>query len=292
MSLLWPNFIQSRVLLTGISTLTVQYHENRFSVVSQSDRLDVGGENGRDIVEAISSQLQPRFWDLYHVGMTPSAETMSRIRPKIHKPQLFSSYSVFEIPPSLVYQTTLLDTGSRDDRNAQYIPNHAFTSFIKTMGPKEQRYIPTTPVEVQICRGSSDSSSTSIITWTIQLCPEFISYSSHLPLVMDNVEDEEMDTSVGSSKYMYTSQRLVATLPHGGNPQDVDIAEIRKTLYENVVKDGLKPRLDDTGKPIFFYLQNDVKTCFTSEGGLGMAVYDWRPKFAKANEVGIELEIE
>ena len=296
-SLLWPNILQSRVLLTGVSTINVQTRDQDMVILSQTDKLDMGGKDGRDLVDALASQLQPRFWDLYHISATPSAEIMPRRRTTKNKPNIFSPYTLFEIPPSLVYQTTLLDSGSRNDRYAQYIPNHAFTSFIKTMGPQEQRYVPTSPIEINIRRttdqttttSSSSSSSSSTITWTIQISPEFISYSSTLPLPELGDSDDD-DPSPGSSKYMYRPQRLVATIPHGGNPQDVDIADIRKTLYQSVVQDGFKPCLDELGKPIFFYLQNDVKACFTSDGGLGMAVYEWRPKSFKSNEVGIELE--
>jgi hypothetical protein len=68
----------------------------------------------------------------------------------------------------------------------------------------------------------------------------------------------------------------VATVAYGGLPQDGEVAELRKTLHQQVITDG-------------FFLQNDAKAYFTEEG-LGMGVYDWRPKFIKANKVGIELE--
>ena len=54
--------------------------------------------------------------------------------------------------------------------------------------------------------------------------------------------------------------------------------------------DGLNPKLDENGRPMFFFWQNDAKACFVSDGGLGMSVYEWRPKFANGNAVGIELE--
>ena len=57
----------------------------------------------------------------------------------------------------------------------------------------------------------------------------------------------------------------------------MEVTEIRKKLYEEVTKDGLKPKLDEKGRPQFFFLQNDAKACFTGDGG------DW-------NEVGIELD--
>jgi hypothetical protein len=76
--------------------------------------------------------------------------------------------------------------------------------------------------------------------------------------------------------YEFQSKRRVATVAYGGSSQDEEVAELRKTLHQQFDKDG-------------FFLQNDAKEYYT-EKGLGMGVYDWRPKFIKANEVGIELE--
>ena len=67
-------------------------------------------------------------------------------------------------------QPTIEDSGGRETRAAQSIPNHAFTSIIKTTGPTAQRYITTSPVEVSISRTAS--SSKSLISWNIPLPPE------------------------------------------------------------------------------------------------------------------------
>jgi hypothetical protein len=85
--------------------------------------------------------------------------------------------------------------------------------------------------------------------------------------------------------------RQVATVSYGGNAQDEEISNIRKQLYDQVLKDGLKPKFDEDGRPQFFFWQNDVKTCYT-EDGLGMTIYEWRPKFSSSNEVGIELMLD
>jgi hypothetical protein len=280
-SLLWPNIWESRVLLSGTSNVMVD--TERMMILSQNDCLDCGGKDGQDVIQAIASQIQPRFWDLYHIGMTPSAEMMPRMNPggSAAKKGAFSNYNVFEIPPRLVLQPTIVDEGGRDARQAEAVPNHAFTCAIKTTGSKAQRYTTTSPVEVSIRRSLDDESS--LISWNIPLTPEFLSYYDELPL--GDVMDGE------TTKYCYQPKRLVATLPFGGYAQDKDVSDVRKTLYEQVTRDGLKPKMSN-GKPQFFFLNNDTKACFTADGGLGMAVYDWRPKFAKCNEVGIELELE
>jgi hypothetical protein len=177
----------------------------------------------------------------------------------------------------------MLEVGDRGEGNARTIPNHAFTCIIKTMGPTRQRYVPTTPVEVQVISAGGKKT----LKWTIPLAVEFQA-NTVLP-----IPGEDPEAVVGSNptcSYELQPRRKVATMPYGGNPEDVEITDIRKKLYEKVIKDGLKPKLDETGRPVFFFLQNTVKACYTEEG-LGMCVYEWRTKLAKPNEVGIELEL-
>jgi hypothetical protein len=290
-SLVWPNVFESRVLVTGTSIMTVDSASSM--ILSQTDTLDNGGKEGKDIIKAISSQLNPRFWDLYHVGMTPSAELMPIITDtaKTKSKGLFSPYKLFEMPERLVLQPSIVTSGGRDTREAQALPNHAFTSIIKTTGPTGQRYVTTSPVEVSIRReeGGEGEKAKSIISWNIALPPEYISFYDELSQAVS--DEDKAEGNEPTNGYAYLPRRLVATLPYGGNAQDVEVTEIRKKLYESIIKDGLKPKLSDSGRPQFFFLQNDAKACFTADGGLGMAVYEWRPKSANSNEVGIELEL-
>lgn len=289
-SLMWPNVFESRVLISGSSIITVDSSTSSPTILSQTDKMDKGGKEGKDLIQAISSQLNPRFWDLYHVGMTPSAELMPRLTPSgdVKGGGLFSSYDLFEIPARLVLQPTVADTGGRLTREAQALPNHAFSSIIRTTGPTSQRYVPTSPVEVSIKRSKTEEgTSQSKISWNIALPPEFVSYYDEFSAGV--AEEDKKEGNDPTNAYVYQERRLVATLPFGGAVQDSDVTEVRKNLYDQIVKDGLKPKLED-GRPQFFYLQNDAKACFTADGGLGMAVYDWRPKSANSNEIGIELE--
>uniref|UniRef100_A0A7S2S5Z0 Uncharacterized protein n=1 Tax=Eucampia antarctica TaxID=49252 RepID=A0A7S2S5Z0_9STRA len=294
-TLVFPNVWEPRVLLSGFSTITVDV--SSYTILKQTDVLN---NDRNDVVTEISSQYIPRFWDLYHVGMTPNAELLPKFDNK-SKP-LLSSYQLFDLPSRWAWKPTILDAsdGGRDYRLAEGIPNHAFLTAIRTNGRKKQRYIPTSPVQVNINRKkNNDSSSYNEIEWTIYLPPQFLSTRSEtgLPIVdqdaiTEEVEEADVDDEEVSSIYSWEPPRLVATLPFGGSPQDLGVTNLRQQLYEKVVvKDGYKPKLDENGRPIFFFWQNDCKACFTSNGGLGMAVYDWRPNFAKSNEVGLELEL-
>jgi hypothetical protein len=271
-SLAWPAFWEPRVLLTGSSTLVL----DGSSIVKQVDSLN----DAKDILSTVWSQITPRFWDVYHIGMTPCAELMPRLN---QKDSLFGGYSVFEIPGRLVATPTQLDVGEREDRNAQTIPNHAFSCVIKTMGPQKQRFVPASPVQIQIVPGGENLK----LKWSIPLSVEF---QSAMLLPLPGEDEEAMQDSNPECTYEFQSRRKVATIKYGGDPQDVEITDLRKKLYEQVVKDGLKPKMDEKGRPEFFFLQNGVKACYTEEG-LGMCVYEWRPASVKPNEVGIELEL-
>jgi len=341
-SVLWPNAFESQVLVSGVSTLVTSTNDadnggsGKPTIVSQRDQLDSSGiakqsnDDGplQSIVTSVAAQLTPRFWDLYHIGMTPSAELMPRVNTKTGG-DLFAplglglEYKLFEIPPRLVLKPTMVDVGGRTARGAEAVPNHAFTTVIKTTGRSGQRYVPASPLEVAIRRRprsevypdeqttatdnenendpNAKQPTVSVIEWSVPLPPEFISYDKDLPLPSLTPEDlsSEFDSypsytaHAPTCNYVYRPHRRVATVAYGGSPQDSEVADIRRKLYERVVqKDGLRPKLDVDGRPVFFFLQNNAKVCFTADGGLGMVVYDWRPEGVGTNEVGIELEMD
>lgn len=273
-SVLWPGLWEPRVILSGSSKLQLDADQEK--IVGQTDELFAS----KDALASIGPQLSPRFWDLYHIGMTPSAELSPRLQTKGG----LNSYSVYDMPARWMACPTRLDNGDRNERNAQTVPSHAFSCIIKTMGPQKQRYVPVSPVQVQIIPGGPDGLE---LKWSIPLSVEFQT-SAALPLPGDDKEAEE--GSRPEFNYEYQPRRRVATVPYGGEAQDEQIKDIRKKLYEDVVKAGLKPKMDANGRPEFFFVQNCLKACYTEEG-LGMCVYEWRPEAVKPNEVGLELTI-
>lgn len=272
MSVEWPTLWAPRAIVTGTSRLTLRGAD----IVAQVDRLSQD-----NLVAELAAQLAPRFWDVYHIGMTPATEQAPRLQ---EKKRLLADYQHYRLPARWYLEPSMLDSGSREDANADMIPNHAFSSVIKTMGPLKQRYTPASPTEVQLV--PEDGSLR--LSWRIPLTVECAA-EEQWPVPG---EDEEADEgSMPECEYRWRAARRVATMAYGGGPQDAEITEVRKRLYEQVAKDGLRPKLDENGRPIFFFWQNAVKACYTAEGGLGMAVYEWRPRFTKPNEVGIELEL-
>jgi hypothetical protein len=296
LGLTWPIFWVPRILVCVKSTVNVNEQDQ---IVSQDDEL----LGGKDLMSTVAAQLLPRFWDVYHIGMTPPAEVSPRYPLSSRGIPLLSSYRVYDLPPRWYWQPSLLDAGSREDSNAAVLPNHGFVTAIKTMGPQKDDYVPTSPVEVQLVPVRSTQQLR--LQWSVPIAVETLAYNAMLPL--PSLSDDDVDAGGGEGddrassslfqrqqqsncEYAWVGPRRVATVPYGGNPQDPGITAVRKKLYEQVVRDGWKPKLDSTTKrPIFFFLQNPAKACFTRQG-LGMAVYEARPAFSLPNEVGIELE--
>ncbi|KAG7345317.1 hypothetical protein IV203_032848 [Nitzschia inconspicua] len=291
LAVVWPTFWAPRVHLSGTSTLTLKEalgpSTSNAAITQQVDCVFSSSNN--NLLPLLASQIKPRFWDWYHIGMSPTTELLPRETVKN------GSYKVYRLPPRLVLSPTMVETGTRNTRNAQVIPNHAFTCIIKTMGPQKQDYVPASPVQVQIGRRkiqSEDSVMEDVqleLSWGIPLSVQFQAMNEELPLPGDNPEDDARSSP--RCCYSLQPRRQVATIAYGGNVQDPEVTDVRKHLYQQVLKDGWKPKLDENGRPMFFFWQNDVKACYTDEG-LGMAIYEWRPALAKSNEVGIELQID
>jgi len=331
-SVAWPTFWEPRVLLLGSSILTIgtsrRSSSNNVSqqgTTSDTSKLTTGTVPSSTILrqvdtiltetsKSMTDQLIPRFWDLYHIGMTPSAELSPTI-PQRGGGRGGSNYQVITIPARWMVQPTMFETGTRQDGNAQIIPNHAFSSFISTMGPTRQRYVPTIGTSVRIRSDiprirkednddvdssskdrdvpptsqstTSSSSGSTLLEWQIPLSVEF---QSQLSWLVAPSNEEATPNSDPQCNYVFQPQRMVATVAYGGEAQDVEIGQIRKQLYERVLKDGIyRPKLDDNGRPIFSFLYGTTKACYTRQGGLGMCVYEWRPTWAKSNHIGLEL---
>lgn len=244
-SLAWPNFWEARALVTGSSMLTLKHDK----IVKQSDTLD----QGTDVLGTVGRQVIPRFWDTYHIGMTASAEIMPQLPcSSSAKKGLLSSYELCEIPPRLVLCPSIFDIGSREDAYAQVIPNHTFSTVIKTMGPKRQRYIATNPVEVRISHCAS--SQMPRISWTILVAVELLS-NAQLPL--PGKDPETLEEAKEECRYVYQSRRRVATLPFGGNPQDAEV-----TLSKMLRSSCLTPKVLKLGRET--PMRMDFTRLFTS----------------------------
>ena len=263
LSLGWPTFWEPKVLITGTSKIALN---DKNQITQQFDTV-LGGESLNNL---ITDQVTPRFWDLYHIGMTPPAET-SPLLPTRHR-------NVVQLPGRWSVSPTLRDADRSTASGA--VPFHAFNTVIKTVGPTKQRFVPTSPLEIQI------EASTKRVTWHVPLAVEFQSQLSW-PAAM--VSDEEDFADAPTCSYTWNPPRtiMMQSYPQGG-PQDEGIPAARKRLYEQVMQqDGVEPKLVED-RPVFSFWKEAFKGCFTEEG-FGMAVYEWRPGFAAGNFIAMEV---
>eukprot|EP00588_Corethron_pennatum_P034440 CAMPEP_0194349538 /NCGR_PEP_ID=MMETSP0171-20130528/107146_1 /TAXON_ID=218684 /ORGANISM="Corethron pennatum, Strain L29A3" /LENGTH=518 /DNA_ID=CAMNT_0039117003 /DNA_START=64 /DNA_END=1620 /DNA_ORIENTATION=- len=286
----WPNPWEGSLTFTGVSTLAV---DTAGRIVAQTDTLD----DVRDFQFSVYDQIGPKFWDIYHLLMTPPAQRLPKI--PLDAP-LFANYAVYEIPPHASLCATLPDPG-RNKRATQTLPMHAFAAYIRTAGNPAQSYETTGPITIAIAK------KPNIITWSVPVPPS-VYRAARVPLGETEVATDapgtlERNAYTGDSEatlddegrtltYAVAPRRRVATVPFAGTPQDDAVAEVRRKLYESVVKDGkYAVKIGEDGRPLFFYRQNNAVACWTDDG-LGMGVYAWIPRIVKCHEVGLELECD
>ena len=258
----------------------------------------------------LASQLVPRFWDLYHIGMTPSAEVQPHVVVQKRR-----GYEIWDWPGRWYVTPTVVDTTmDRTVQLAQVLPSHAFgVSALSTVGPTQERFVPTSPLELQIRSNNNNATNGVLLQWQIPLSVELQSQLVWPPATSKDVEEEdEPDTTAeepSSStstttttitsmepecRYTWVGPRRVAVVPFAGTPT------ARQALYQAVIQEGhYQPKLTTatttgTGRPQFTFWNQAFKGCFTANG-LGMAVYEWRPNslpwLAQNYYVGLELEV-
>ena len=328
-SLAWSEFAwEPRVLLIGSSHLQLErlQPDSSWTIVQQDDFLFGGHDHDKNNnnknndqvsllrTQYLAPQLVPRFWDLYHIGMTPSAEVQPHVTVQKRR-----GYEIWDWPGRWYVTPIVVDTSmDRTVQLAQVLPSHAFgVSALSTVGPTQERFVPTSPLELQI-RSNNNNKATNgmLLQWQIPLSVELQSQLVWPPATSqdDDDDEDEPDTTAkepsSSSttttmepecRYTWVGPRRVAVVPFGGTgPQDEGIPAARQALYQAVIQEGqYQPKLTTatstgTGRPQFTFWNQAFKGCFTANG-LGMAVYEWRPTalpwLAQNHYVGLELQV-
>jgi hypothetical protein len=300
----WPTFWEPPAVLTGTSVCTVQADSGQ--VVHQVDSLDDVGssnqKNGDSLFGSIIRQILPRFWDVYHIGMTPVAEDRLKLAAQSSSAGGFSSlqpYRVQHVPPRWVRRITMRDTSDRSGNAAAYLPNQAFTSFLKTVGPMKEAYRTVRGVSIELAAVpviERDNSSSNRgqqqqqqhqdavdITWKIPLS---VAYGARP--VWDLVADPATDDS-----YELQPAKTYALIGYDGwGPQDSSVSAVRQKLFKAATADGHKPAMSASGRPKFGFFDSTIKACYKEVGGLSMVVYEWRPRWTNPYMIYLELENE
>ena len=120
----WPTVWEPRILLTGTTMLDMSPSGNE--IIRQVDALD---HPSSDLFACIRDQILPRFWDVYHIGMTPSAELSPTIPEKTS-----SLATTSRAPPRSFAMSPLkdlyedFDAGRRNGRDPSPTRKHELSS--------------------------------------------------------------------------------------------------------------------------------------------------------------------
>jgi hypothetical protein len=291
MAVVWPIFWEPPVVLTGESLCTLRNDDQ--IIVRQVDSLDEGGhnsKNGDSLAGSLVRQIVPRFWDVYHLGITPVAEDRLMLASSSGSSPL-KPYQIRHVPPRWVRCITMRDTSDRSCNAAAYLPNQAFTSFLKTVGPMKETYGTVRGVSIELAAvqvveqgnnsGQRQQQSAVDITWKIPLS---VAYGAKP--VWDLVADPDTEDS-----YELQHAKTYAVIGYGGwGPQDSSVSAVRQKLFEAAVADGNKPALTASGRPKFGFFDRTIKACYKETGGLSMVVYEWRPRWTDPYLIYLELE--
>jgi len=91
--------------------------------------------------------------------------------------------------------------------------------------------------------------------------------------------------------YVKQPRRIIAVSDYNGSVQDKEAGNLRSNILNQLEKDGLKVKLSSDERPITGFMSFDAKVCWNKKGNIGMAIYEYRPKFiGKGNKIFVELE--
>jgi hypothetical protein len=97
-------------------------------------------------VQAVASQLIPRWWDVWHLYLTPPAE-----KPLYRVVKKLAALEVREYYPRVAVEAEVFDVRARPRTEwAWVLPEAAFTDELRLQGRAEFRetYVTTSPIEV------------------------------------------------------------------------------------------------------------------------------------------------
>jgi len=161
-----------------------------------------------------------------------------------------------------------------------------FSCTLKTVGPLAEEYVASSGVEVGINKDVETGGN--YITWELDVPSVGVTSMSGMKVGDVDVEDDVKEATTMKVR----GARRYASVRYDGEPQDDGIKDVRRRLFEGIVKDGgEKVKMGEDGRPRFFFRYKTAKTCWV-EGGMGMVVWEWRARGFRGHEVCVELEME
>eukprot|EP00629_Pelagomonadales_sp_RCC1024_P017493 CAMPEP_0119272520 /NCGR_PEP_ID=MMETSP1329-20130426/8659_1 /TAXON_ID=114041 /ORGANISM="Genus nov. species nov., Strain RCC1024" /LENGTH=339 /DNA_ID=CAMNT_0007272587 /DNA_START=75 /DNA_END=1091 /DNA_ORIENTATION=+ len=174
--------------------------------------------------DVVARQVAPRFWDLYDLWATPTAERPQEVELGTLKLPSGGRARVLRTPPRLAVVASVLDvSNSRKRRVASALPDFAFG--VDTKDPTRGATT-TTPLEVVVealPRAPNATRTERRVTWTVP-APSRLGLDPAAPDLppLDEIPLEDVALELGYAttprlSYALTPARTVVAAPYGGD---------------------------------------------------------------------------
>lgn len=247
------------------------------------------------LLGVVIPQTIPRFWDVWHLYMTPPAE-----KPLYRVLRKYSGgLELREYFPRLVLEAQAIDSRP----NQQFtdfvgtIPPSVFTDELQLAGKSEYRetYVTTSPLEIAVesydwtpppeaKKDTTEPIPSKRVLWTMPMPSHLGLSTSKLPVPISEPNHEEGE----KGRHVVQGKRLVAVRTFKGTPQNEQYKNARKDLLALVKKEGLETVRTSKGRSRVWVYRNDMKLGFNLQGHLSIA--HWEQKmYTDNNEIAVEV---
>lgn len=286
----WPAMWNPRVRITGTSQ--IEYHGEEGDLRIQC--IDDAWQSPKDMVSLFLGQVLPRLNDLINLYNTPHAEFSDWYLVEARE-----DYEVFQAQPHLTLQVSRnLDPTEPADQIASFLPDAVFGDEMPTRGLERDPFIAVSPVtistEVVKCPAFGDQ-DVRRVTWALPVASELgQGRAARRALPRVAVRTEEPDWMEVHLRYVQEPGGLIAVRRFANDDTiSTSASKARQDLLTSIERDGWRPsrRSENSGRPVFQYLQNTVKAGWRPQSGhLAIAAHIPQPDQLQPNYIAIHIE--
>ena len=286
----WPVAWAPRVVVHGSSAVTVDESSGRAVRVEDDWALSPGA--------VVLGQVAPRFWDVYNLFATPTAE-----RPGEATVGTVKGAKIVRVPPRLALVATVVDvSNSRRQRVASALPDFCFQA--KARDPSRGATT-TAPLAVSVetlPKGGEEEQGKPrrLVTWSLPVPSAFgvEAGSSDLPDLGEFADLKDASLAAGVAelptlRYVFEPEKHLLVAPYGGDVQDSEADALRRKLLDVAAANGLTPKPGPNGgAPPALLRKWQTKLGFTPKGECVYAAYANAPWFLPFDRDDLAIEIE
>ena len=285
----WPVQWAPRVVLHGASVVSWD---------NEGRAVDVVDEWRASPQKLVTDQIAPKFWDVYDLFATPTAERPGEETLDTVK-LAGATARVVRTPPRLAMVASVVDvSNSRKQRVASALPDFCFR--VDTRNPTRGSTT-TAPLAISVEALPKSDGETTVrrkVTWRCPL-PSRLGLDPadpRLPPLDGELLDPSLSTGVAvdpSLAYVLEPERYLLAAPFRGDVQDPAVDALRRELVAAAAASGLVPKPGPNGgAPPALLRKWQAKLGYTGDGACVYAVYANTPAFLPVDRDDVAIEIE